>query len=201
MYIHLETWNDSRVLDALRLKGLRHGTDVVKVYASASDKDPILLAKPHVRLFYSSHEPFYDNEVYTYEGGRVVTGADLERKIQERRWSPLGEFTARALLRFANRPDIRATHDGMAEKINGQWLIENPVDQIDDRGRLNEGRAGVPESHIHLEFFLPETLTRLKHLVNYHDTREVVTYLEKWRILAAQGETMPVRIGLSPEQG
>lgn len=173
MYLYFE--DATKFLFMLDQKGIPHGDRIVKVFASENDprvrilrKGLVIIESPHYSL---------DQEKFSYGQRGVYEGGDIESMIGAFGLNSLGQEIVRSLFRFSNRPDLGFCQAGMALTVDGKWLINNPLGDIDGIDQA----CHSPETRtlsIHLDIFVPESLQRLDKLVGFGNKDHLVTMRE-----------------------
>jgi hypothetical protein len=178
MNIYFEDWSQPIFLDQLDQKGLPHAGRIIKAYAAAEDPRLAFNDTGIVTLNVNG-EAFDADETYEYPGRGVYTGTELETTLAGYGLRNGGDHVARALFRFSNQGGF--CQAAMAVERDGDWLIDHPFRGID--GLESARREPVDEKDIHLDIFFPESLRKLREIVDYDDQRMVMGIREgmRWR--------------------
>jgi len=165
MRLHFEDWSSyTNVLDR---KGISHGGRIIKIYTG---EDLGRFRKQNLVTVESSDEPF-GSEVFDFGERGKFTGRDIENAILARTTNKDAARIARSLLRFSLREDTGFVYAGMQVKVGERFLINNPLDEID-------GWEYVPAGHahkLHLDIFVSSSLERLRGIVNFDDSEQILT--------------------------
>lgn len=176
MYLHFEDW--SPFLSRLKEKKLPHRDKLIKVFATF--EDPRKSLRRELSVIEEDDSPFREDETFSYSGRPSFSGKKLEDELARRGFDERTKQTVRALFRFANRKEVQATQAAMKAKEGGVFLFNHPFEDID--GLKSTGRfSNHPEHIIHLDIFFPETLERIRRLVDLDDQETVLSMMEGTR--------------------
>lgn len=176
MYLHFEDWSNQLFLNQLKAKGIPHGEKIIKVFASVDDPR-IILRKPDLVALEISGKPFPKDEIFDYGERGKYSGKMLEEKLLGINLSDFGKEVIRSLFRFANQEGF--TQTAMEIMIDGNWLIEHPLGDID--GIDIAKRYSDREKAIHLDIFLPQSLEHLREILDFTNPEKIANMLEGQR--------------------
>lgn len=159
IFLYFEDWSQfTFMLDG---KGIAHGGRIIKVYTAPFDPG-MRLNNPNLRVIESDDSTLH-NVTFEFKDRRVFPGQEIEEKI-----AGLDSFAARSvrgLMRFSNREDLCFCQTGMGMKKGTEWLIENPLDDIDG---ISPGMlvSDVRNAAVHLDIFNEGSLSRLAGILD-----------------------------------
>lgn len=173
MFIHFEDYTQfTWVLDK---KGISHGGRIIKVFATRDDPRSIF-DKPTLQSLQLSDEPLTEMDKFDFGERNIYTGSDYEIYMTNHVFTELGKRIARTLIRFASQENTGFTQAAMNAKYkDGSWLISHPLEDIDS---LNKASINGKENLLHLDIFFPESLRRLKQIVDFDNPALVLSIRE-----------------------
>jgi hypothetical protein len=170
MYIYFEDW--SEFLGFIR-KDLPHGEKIIKVYASP-EHPKSKYGRDDMAVVEVDDTSLRDDEIFCYEGRGEYSGADLEKILDEKRFSDEAKRRIRALFRFDNQENTRFAQEAMATKTpEGDWIIDHPLEDLDG---VMEKRTEIvlDGSALHLDIFFAVSLQRLFEVIGYSQEGQIV---------------------------
>ncbi len=175
MHIRFEDWTEAMYF--LERKKVPHGTKIIKIFAS--DEDPReKYGKATLKVVEVGDEPFREDEVFDAGNRGTFTGKDIEEAIAAKGTNELAVRTARALARFALQPELKFAQTGMEIKVDGQYLLNSPLEGIDGWKRTTGGQEGG-EHLMHIDVISPKALRALGRIVDFEDSSTVRTYRDR----------------------
>lgn len=158
IFLYFEDW--TQFVSELDRKGYAHGDKIIKVFATPFDPR-VRLDKPGLKIIESDDSPL-NGLIFSYEGRGSFTGDDIEKRIAS--FDPYTQRVIRGLVRFDNRSDLQFAREGMSMKHDGEWLITNPIEDLDGI-RENSGTNETTASRIHLDIFEERSLKSLADIL------------------------------------
>lgn len=180
MYIRFEDWTFPYTLNVLNQKKIPHGNKIIKVFAT--EEDPrVLFEKPTLTVLEVDDSPLTD-EQYDFGERGIYSGKDFEQYLTGKKLTEKAKRVARALIRFGTPFAQKA----MEARTEEGYLINHPLDGIDGFQYGTEQFVGSElERILHLDIFFPESLAKLREIVDYEDLgkvrnfREVIDYRKR----------------------
>lgn len=186
MFIHFEDWSSPTFLAQIKEKGIPHTSKIIKIFSSRTDPRELLTDSQGLTIYEVSGEPFIATDAYHYEGGRLFTGIDLEKKVEEFTLGDNGEQVVRSLFRFA-QDEVSIIPHIMSLKNEDGWVFTHPFDEID--GIKSSRRfTGNKESAIHIDIFHPLSLKLLEERVDIRSEGSLVKSREGYRLRDMEGQ-------------
>lgn len=167
--MYFEDW--SKFTDILVNAQKDHGGKIIKVFASVADPR---IRFPNIFIDEESDDLLTD-VTWEYSKRGSFPGSSVESQITD--LPTISKRSIRALLRFANRPNLNICQEGMLTRHKGVWLIEGPLGVIDGIIRARE----IPDERsatLHLDVFMEHSLANLRVLFDFTDTGLLVPQLE-----------------------
>lgn len=173
MFLYFSDWTSS--IETLDEKGFSHGDKIIKVYACEQDPRE-LLNKPNLFVIKGNSEPFAENEIFHYPGRKSYTGPELEEELVNIGINEVAKKYFRAVFRFDTSPEVQSNQCMMGMKnLDGSWTYNHPFESID--GAYPAAKYhGYRDVALHTDIFDPESIARLRKIVDLDDPELVASY-------------------------
>lgn len=182
MFIHFQNWSEKPQLTKLEEDDKPHGGHAIKAYAT--EFDPRLaghLVQPGLVVIEGNGVVFDADETFAYPEGQF-TGKDVESELNKHRLGQLARSCARTLFRFSHEHGLTA--DAMRAQFNrGGKIIDHPIEVLDGLERAYLPRR---QAAMHLDIFLPDSLSRLVEVVDFRDPGVVLNARQGTRFLTTR---------------
>ncbi len=188
MFIHFEDW--SHYMNGIDSR-IPHQGKVIKAYGTYTDPRDFF-QDPDIAVLEFNHDPFLDNEVFSYGSREGYGGATLEYDLSrvtdmDLRFQPeiplddIAKETTRAMVRLAHSKEFPAARAAMlARDSDGNWHFNHPFSLFHGFERLT--RNPERSMAIHFDIISPQSLDLLGMVFDWREEKRLVGVREGKRI-------------------